>query len=245
MLTRLDPSTHTLRDNGQFQIRRIHPGTMLGNPADGAFGGLGLVDHAQLSPGLTVRMHEHRNDEIISYLRQGAMVHRDSSGAPEEVRPNRLMVMNAGSGFSHEEHVPGPDTVRMLQIFVRPHSPELTPNVQFAELADVHSMNSWRLLAGPEGSGAPSTVRQEVVLHDARLNAGHSIALPQRSGFDGWLYVFDGAVILGGQRLETNDAVAIAGETELAVHAETTSDLVLFLADRTAPGTRAGTLSGQ
>jgi quercetin 2,3-dioxygenase len=245
MITQLDTSTHLLREHGPFQIRRMHPSAMLGNAADGGFGGLGLIDHANLSPGLTVGMHEHRNDEIISYLREGTMVHQDSTGATEEVRPNRLMVMNAGMGFSHEEHVPGPANVRMLQIFVRPNAPDLTAGVQFVDLAETYSLNQWRLLSGPEGSGAPTTVRQMLMLHDVRLEAGRSIALPEQAGFDAWLLVFAGDVKLEDTPLVTNDAVAISGEHGLALHATATSDLVLFLVDRSAPTSRAGTLSGR
>jgi quercetin 2,3-dioxygenase len=245
MITRLDTSTHILREQGPFRIRRMHPGAMLGNAADGGFGGLGLIDHANLSPGLTVGMHEHRNDEIISYLREGVMVHQDSTGATEEVRPNRLMVMNSGAGFSHEEHVPGPANVRMLQIFVRPSAPDLTPGVQFVDLVETYSLNRWRLLSGPEGSGAPTTVRQTLKLHDVRLEAGRSLALPEQAGFDAWLYVFAGDVTINGVRLATNDAVAITGQNGLTLTAEATSDLVLFLVDRSAPASRAGTLSGR
>jgi quercetin 2,3-dioxygenase len=245
MITPLMSSTHTVREQGPFQIRRMHPGAMLGNAGDGGFGGLGLIDHANLSPGLTVAMHQHRNDEIISYLRQGVMVHQDSTGATEEVRPNRLMVMNSGAGFSHEEHVPGPDHVRMLQIFVRPVAADLTPGVQFVDLAETYSLNQWRLLAGPEGSAAPTTVRQALMLHDVRLEAGQQLALPKQAGLEAWLYVFAGQVTLGDTTLATHDAVAIAGEDSLTLTAEVTSDLVLFLVDRTAQASRAGTLSGR
>ncbi len=246
MITQLDPSTHMQRAHGPFQIRRMHPGLMLGDRQDGGFGGLGLIDRANLSPGLTVGMHEHRNDEIISYLREGAMIHRDSSGVTEEVRPDRLMVMNAGKGFSHEENVPGPGNVHMLQIFARPSAPDLKPGVQLVDLDATHSIGAWRLLSGPEGSGAPTTVRQRLYLHDTRLEAGATLALPQRQGFDHWLYVFDGDVTLQGRRLAAHDAVAITGEEPpLVVAAQAVSDLVLFEIDRAAPASRAGTLSGQ
>jgi quercetin 2,3-dioxygenase len=245
MLLPLDPSTHMARAHGPFQIRRMHPGLMLGNAADGGFGGLGLVDRANLSPGLKVAMHEHRNDEIISYLREGVMVHQDSTGIIEEVRPNRLMVMNAGSGFSHEETVPGPGNVHMLQIFVRPSEAELTPGVQFHDLGETYGLNRWRLLAGPEGSGAPGIVRQQVLLHDVRLEAGQSLALPLKPGFDGWLYVFDGSVTLDGQAMQSHDAMALVDHGVATVTAATTSDLVLFLIDRKAKASRAGTLSGR
>jgi quercetin 2,3-dioxygenase len=245
MILPLDPSTHMQRAHGPFQIRRMHPGAMLGSPSDSGFGGLGLIDRANLSPGLKVAMHEHRDDEIVSYLREGVMIHQDSTGVTEEVRPNRLMVMNAGSGFSHEETVPGPGNVHMLQIFIRPSEAGMTPGVQFHDLAETYSLNGWRLLAGPEGSGATGTVRQQALLHDVRLEAGHSLALPMKPGFDGWFYVFDGSVTLDGRAMQTHDAVALIDHGAATIIATTTSDLVLFLVDRTAAASRAGTLSGR
>lgn len=117
---RIDRTTHIRRTHGPFQIRRVHPGAGLGSGDDRGFSGLGLIDHANLSLGLTVPMHEHRNDEIISYLRSGEMLHRDSDGRSEIVSPTRLMVMNAGASFHHEEAVQGSNPIEMLQIFVRP-----------------------------------------------------------------------------------------------------------------------------
>jgi quercetin 2,3-dioxygenase len=88
-------------------------------------------------------------------------------------------------------------------------------------------------------------VRQQALLHDTRLEAGHSLALPMKPGFDGWLYVFDGSVTLDGRAMQTHDAMALIDHGEAAVIATTTSDLVLFLVDCTATASRAGTLSGR
>lgn len=140
------PDTHLVRNHGPFQLRRIRPGVGLGRADDAGFGGLGLIDHARLQPGLIVKMHEHRNDEIISYLRSGRMQHTDSAGRSEAISPDRLMVMNAGAGFSHEEAVLGDDPIEMLQIFVRPEAADMEPGVQFVSLDKIESIDRWRLL---------------------------------------------------------------------------------------------------
>jgi redox-sensitive bicupin YhaK (pirin superfamily) len=241
----VSPDTHLVRDHGPFKLRRIHPGAALGRPDDGGFGGLGLIDHARLQPGLVVRMHEHRNDEIISYLRSGRMQHTDSAGRSEVISPNRLMVMNAGAGFSHEEAVIGDDPIEMLQIFVRPEAANMEPGVQFVGLDETESTDRWRLLAGPVGSAAPSFVRQAVYLYDTHLSAGESIDLPTMPGFDRWLYVFRGAVSVGDKQAETHVALTIgADEFAPEVTATRETDLVLFLVNRRAAFSRAGTMSG-
>ncbi len=245
MVKFVSPDTHLVRDHGPFQLRRIRPGVALGRTDDTGFGGLGLIDHARLQPGLVVKMHEHRNDEIISYLRSGRMQHTDSAGRSEVISPDRLMVMNAGAGFSHEEAVLGDDPIEMLQIFVRPEAANMDAGVQFVSLDKTESMNRWRLLAGPVGSAAPSFVRQAIYLYDAHLSAGASIGLPTGSGFDRWLYVFRGAVSVAHEQAETHTALAIsADQTTFEVTASQEADLVLFLVDRLAPFSRAGTMSG-
>lgn len=140
--------THLQRGHGAFRIERILPGVATGASDDRGFGGLGLVDHANLLPGLLVRMHEHRNDEIVSYLRSGQMRHRDDTGTVETVSATHLMVMNAGAGFSHEEEVVGTEPIDMLQIFIRPHAADLAPRVQFTHLHE-GARRDWRLLVGP------------------------------------------------------------------------------------------------
>jgi len=241
----VSPDTHLVRNHGPFQLRRIHPGVTLGRTDDAGFGGLGLIDHARLQPGLVVRMHEHRNDEIISYMRAGRMQHTDSAGRSEVISPDRLMVMNAGSGFSHEEAVLGGDPIEMLQIFVRPEAANMEPGVQFVSLDKTRSIDRWRLLAGPVGSEAPSFVRQAIYLYDTHLSAGGSIALPTIPGFDRWLYVFRGAISVGSEQAETHTALTIGpDQTALDVTAIQETDLVLFLVDRQAAFSRAGTMSG-
>lgn len=238
-------STHLLRTRGPFQVRRIRPGVALGQPDDPGFGGLGTIDHATLQPGVVVRMHEHRNDEIISYMRAGNMKHTDSAGRSEVISSDRLMVMNAGHGFSHEEETVADEQIEMLQIFVRPDVAELDPDVQFVELDAKERDGRWRLLTGPVGSGAPTSVRQAIYLYDAHLSTGSSIDLPLKEGFDRWFYVFAGEVAVGGQTLGKYDALMVGeGQTVTGVTAVKQSDVVVFLVDRSNKFSRSGTMSG-
>ena len=197
----VSPETHLVRDRGPFQLRRIRPGVALGRTDDAGFGGLGLIDHARLQPSLVVKMHEHRNDEIISYLRSGRMQHTDSAGRSEVISPDRLMVMNAGAGFSHEEAVLGDDPIEMLQIFVRPEAADMEAGVQF-------------------------------------------VSLDKTESIDRWLYVFRGAISVGNEQAEAHTALTIsADQTKFKVKASQEADLILFLVDRQAPFSRAGTMS--
>lgn len=241
----VSPETHQVRSHGPFQLRRIHPGISLGQRDDAGFGGLGVIDHARLEPGLVVRMHEHRNDEIISYMRNGRMLHTDSAQRSEVISPDLLMVMNAGRGFHHEEKVVGDDPIEMLQIFVRPKAADAEPNVQFVALDEAGRNDKWRLLAGPEGSDAPTFVRQAVYFYDTHLPAGRGTDLPSKPGFDRWLYVFRGSIVAGEHKAGKHVALMFAGDgVSPKVKASEDADLVVFLVDRNARFSRAGTISG-
>ncbi|EJL50812.1 Pirin-related protein [Rhizobium sp. CF122] len=241
----VSPETHLVRAHGPFQLRRIRPGISFGQAGDAGFGGLGVIDHAKLQPGLVVGMHEHRNDEIISYMRAGRMKHTDSAGRSEVLSSDRLMVMNAGRGFSHEEEVVGADQIEMLQIFVRPEASDLTPDVQFVDLDESARDGRWRLLTGPVGSTAPTVVRQAIYLYDTHLAAGGTIELPSLEGFDRWFYVFRGEVTAASQKVGAQTALTVGpDDPHFNVTASVDSDLVVFLVDRNAKFSREGTISG-
>ena len=250
MLHRIRVDTHLKHGEGPFQIDRIRPGIGL-NLENTGFGGLGLVDHAHLSPGLVVGMHEHLDDEIVSYLREGTLTHEDSAGNTEKVTPTRLMVMNAGKGFHHEERIPeaadGGLPVEMLQIFIRPRNAGLEPMVQFVEIGEDRTRTGWRLLATPDDapSDGVATVRQDVYLYDTVMRPDEERDVPFLPGWDRWLYAFDGVVTLAdGSKLSKGEALAMVdepGEIRLKAHQDTT--LVLFQLRRGAPVSMAGSLS--
>jgi redox-sensitive bicupin YhaK (pirin superfamily) len=130
-------------DQGKFTIRLIFPGVKLHNLKDVGLGPLGRVDHATLDPGMVVPMHPHQNDEILSYLRKGTMIHKDTAGHQVPVHPAHLMMMNSGSGIEHEEAVPADsETVEMLQVFIRPEKENLEPAVQFHAFNEPYSVRS-------------------------------------------------------------------------------------------------------
>jgi len=239
-----------LRDNatrafrrGPFQVKRMRPGAILGVGTDPAFGPLSVIDHANLDVGTVVSMHEHNNDEILSYMWRGTMVHEDSAGHRIPISSSKLMMMNAGESFWHEESTPDVP-VEMLQIFIRPHTADLPGRVQFYDPPQKLPDGEWHLIAGPESSNAPLKIRQRVFVSDAHLEKSSQLRVPGVEGMNPWLYVMDGAVTLGKARLGKGDA-ATDFAAAARISAETETTLVLFLVDRSAPASKAGTISGQ
>lgn len=244
----LPSSAATVMRRGPFLVRRVRPGSRLpGHENDPGLGPLGLVDHATLLPGLLVPMHQHRDDEILSYLRTGTMWHVDSSGGRVALTNRILAAMNAGAGLAHEESIPADGAVvEMLQVFFRPSAPGLAPKFQSHEFATAHSTGHWRLVAGPADSAAPLALRSAGWFYDARITAGETAPpLPVRPGHDGWIYVFHGRVRTAHYgELTRGDSLRLLDGFDLGLEAVETSDVVFVRVDPQAPYTLAGDLSG-
>ena len=102
-----------------FAVEILYPGLTL-NAEDSGIGAIGRIDRARIQPGHVIGMHPHRDDEILTYARAGTTLHRDSIGNKEAITNVRLMMMNAGHTFQHEEEMAGPEPTEALQIFMRP-----------------------------------------------------------------------------------------------------------------------------
>lgn len=233
-------------NQGKFVIRLISPGLKLNIPGDRGLGPLGRVDHSTIEPGGFIPMHPHQNDEILSYMRKGNMLHKDSQGLSEALHGTHMMLMNAGSGLLHEEGVSKEDKERvdMLQIFFRPHTEDLEPIIQFHTFSSLNSANEWRLIGGPETSEAPLKIRSEGWVYDVSLNEA-SIETPALNHHTGFLYVFDGSISLDGKDtvLSKGDSMVIK-EEQIKVNTGETADLVLFIVDEKSKYTRSGAYSG-
>lgn len=227
--------------NGGFGIDILHPGVSLGNK-DSGIGAIGRIDHAQIEAGTVVRMHPHRDDEILSYMRSGTMIHRDTVGHEETLTNRRMMMMNAGHTFQHEERMAS--DIAMLQIFLRPRAPDLEPMVQFHNFDRVTSDTNWRMIAGPKGE-APLEVRADVWGQETHLSRDAQRDLPRApiKGATRILYVFSGMVSVGDIALTEGESLVRDGGV-YRVAALEASDLVLFSTDTRASTYKQGMFSG-
>ena len=230
--------------SGGFSIEILYPGMSEGG-GDSGVGTIGRIDDADVAPGTLVAMHPHRDDEILTYLRAGRVMHKDTLGQIEWISPARLMLMGAGRVFQHEELVdPAGEPLRALQIFLRPRIDGLEPEVQFHTFETPTSHGAWRRIAGPE-AGAPLRVRSSSWVDDGRFEKGALIALPL-SAIDRptrLLYVFSGSVSLSGVELSTDESV-ILGAGDYSLKTLDDSELVVLTTDVSAPVFTGGMFSG-
>jgi len=236
------PRTAVSQNQGKFRIHLNFPGQAVPGHDDHGYGPLATVVESFMDPGTLIRMHPHRNEEIISWVPEGVMRHDDRQGNSLVTDPEHLMVMNAGSGFWHAEETLADDPpLRMLQIFVRPHSLGLDPGIQHEPIPD-STPNEWRHLFGPEGTDAPLFVRNDVDFYDCRLDQGATTTLPARAGWDTYCYVFDGAIDVGGESVGYTESALVRGADDVRVTADEDSLVVAFLIDGDVPVTRQGTV---
>ncbi|HLR43330.1 MAG TPA: pirin family protein [Pseudogracilibacillus sp.] len=242
MLQKLSAGNHATPFKGAFTITRVHPGEIFGEDStDTAFGPLAVIDHAVMKKGLTIKMHEHVNDEILSYLGRGVMHHRDSSRFEKAIESGKLMMMNAGASFWHEEKVKEAE-VEMLQIFVRPNETDLPAHIQFHDKPE--NNQDWYVMVGPEGSAAPLYVRQQVYILDAHPKAGEKLEVPIYEGFTPFLYVMHGKITVGDVTIGKQEAVTDVENSLPPIIANEDTTVVLFFVDMHAEMSTAGTISG-
>lgn len=231
--------------HGDFHINIVIPGRNT-TDHDLGFYNLGRFDDAHLKPGAFVGMHPHRNDEILTLMRSGTMLHKDSTGKEIAVTPENLMLMNAGSGIYHEESIPAErftEDVRLLQIFIRPENEDDLPQVQFANAGKL-SKNEWRLVAGVKGSNASLEIKSNILVYDMEAEK-NNIRLPD-SYFENsvyFIYIFDGKLSVNETSLQQGDSIILDNNSQI-LSVDETCTMVCFEIDKNSKFTRNGMYSG-
>jgi redox-sensitive bicupin YhaK (pirin superfamily) len=196
------------------------------DPDHTQFRSLRVMNEDVVAPGGGFPTHPHRDMEILTWILEGALEHRDNTGGSGVIRPGELQHMSAGRGVMHSEFNPSQkESVHLLQIWLLPERKGLDPSYEQLAFPDAELRGKFHLVAGPE---APVTIRQDANLYIARLDKGadakHSIA----SGRHAWLQVARGSVKLNGTALKAGDGAAISDESEIRVEAREPSEVLLF-----------------
>ncbi len=173
--------------------------------------------------------HPHRDMEIISYVLEGSLQHKDSTGHGAIITPDDIQMMSAGTGISHSEYNPS-HTVgnHFLQIWIEPGLRGVQPRYSDNRVTLDQKQNLWKKIAGPEGSQASVSIHQDANIYAINLQAGKSTHYVVERGRHGWLQVARGQLEVNGTTLRSGDAVATSRATELYVTANQTTDALLF-----------------
>lgn len=230
---------------GRGPIRVLYPGLNI-STNDTGIGSIGRIDHAHFIGNQIVPMHQHVNDEILSYFRSGKTEHRDSESIVEFIGKNKLMLMKAGHSFYHEEKmIDEGEPMEGLQIFIRPGVKDLNPEVLFLDLDETYSQNKWRLLASPT-SETKFQFSSQTWIYDMKLYKNNVIQLPKISSDNliFLLYVFKGSTTINNTIfLNKKESLVIQNE-DVLITTDSETEVVLFVTNENAEYFEDGMFSG-
>ena len=199
------------------------------NPKQMGFGPLRVINEDRVSPGRGFGTHGHRDMEIISYVLEGALEHKDSIGTGSVIRPGDVQVMSAGTGIRHSEfNHSKTEPVHFLQIWVVPDREGIAPRYEQKTFADADKRGQLRLVGSSDGRDGSVVIHQDVKLFAAILRTGEQVTQALRTGRKGWLQVARGAVVMNGHDLDAGDGAAVEGEPTIIVTAKTDGAEILM-----------------
>ena len=162
--------------------------------------------------------HGHANMEIITYVIEGALAHKDSTGGEEVLRPHEVQRMTAGTGIQHSEFNPSKtDKTHLYQIWILPESDGLTPGYEQTYFAPETKQNQLKLVASRGGDGGSVKINQDVKLYSSILGKDEKVSLKLAENRYGWIQIVKGKVDLNGETLNASDGAAISEERLLEI----------------------------
>ena len=190
---------------------------------------LRVINEDTVAPGRGFPTHAHRDMEIISYVLEGGLEHRDSLGTGSIIRPGEVQRMSAGTGVRHSEFNASPtEPVHFLQIWIEPAAAGIAPGYEQKAFAEADTRSRLRLVASPDGAEGSLTIHQDARVYTTRLDAGREVSHRLAPGRHAWVQVARGGLALGDQRLARGDGAAISGETTVTLRADLDAEALLF-----------------
>jgi quercetin 2,3-dioxygenase len=193
------------------------------------YGPLRVLNEDTVAPEAGFPPHHHRDMEIISYVLEGALEHRDSMGNGSIIEPGDVQRMSAGTGVTHSEYNPSPESpVHFLQIWLVPRRAGLKPGYEQKRFTDDDKRGRLRLVASPDGADGSVRIEQDARMYAALLEPGQSVEHTLTAGRRAWLQVARGAAELNGTSLRAGDGAAISDEPLLAIGSRQGGEILVF-----------------
>jgi redox-sensitive bicupin YhaK (pirin superfamily) len=215
--------TSWLDSNHTFSFNRYF------DPRYTGFRDLLVINEDFVQPGQGFGTHSHENMEILSYVVDGALEHRDSTGGSGIIRPNELQRMTAGTGVSHSEfNASKTMPVHFLQIWILPDKQGLKPGYEQRSFPPDERRGRLRLIASNDGANGSVVIHQDVKVYDGLFAVAEKVSHRMTGNRHGWVQVIKGAVIVNRTPLQGSDGAAISEETLLDIEATGESEILLF-----------------
>jgi redox-sensitive bicupin YhaK (pirin superfamily) len=198
------------------------------DPAQMHWGPLRVINEDVVAPGAGFPTHPHRDMEIVTWVLDGELAHKDSTGTAETIRPGELQRMTAGTGIRHSEYnASATDPVHLLQIWLLPAAAGLKPGYEQKSFSSELN-GTLRLVAAQDGRDNAITIHQDADIYAGRLDQGQTTTLPLQPGRVQWVQLARGAATLNGVALAQGDGAAISGENTLTIAANAPAEVLVF-----------------
>ncbi len=199
------------------------------DPAHVQFSVLRVINEDRVAPGAGFPTHGHRDMEIVSYVLEGALEHKDSLGTGSVIRPGDVQRMSAGTGVRHSEfNASKSERVHFLQIWILPEANSIAPGYEQKHFAPAELTDKLRLIASPDGREGSVTIHQDAFLYatklDGAMNVSHALATDRRA----YVHVAHGNVLLNGMPLTAGDGARIEQEPSLRLSNGQTAEVLVF-----------------
>ena len=199
------------------------------DPRHTGFGALRVINDDRVQPGKGFGMHPHRDMEIVTYILDGELQHRDSMGNGSVIRPGDVQRMSAGLGIMHSEFNPSAtEPVHLLQIWIEPNAKGITPSYEQKHYPEEERRGHLRLVASPDGARQSVTIHQDAKVYGTLMERGDSVVHHLAPGRRAYVHVARGSVSIGDEKLQGGDAAKITGEKSVTLHTDETAEVLLF-----------------
>jgi redox-sensitive bicupin YhaK (pirin superfamily) len=216
-------------DYGWLKTRHTFSFDQFHDPRFMGFRSLRVINEDHVDPGQGFPTHPHRDMEIITYVLEGALEHKDSLGTGSVIRPGDGQRMSAGRGIRHSEmNSSRTDPVHLLQIWIMPDRAGHEPSYEQKAFPDEEKRGKLRLIAGPDGNDGAVTIHQDARLYVTLLAPGQQVTHGLAKGRYAWLQVAKGSVQLNGKLLKQGDGAAISDEQKLVIQGIEDAEVLLF-----------------
>jgi len=199
------------------------------DPKHMGFGPLRVINEDRVRPGMGFGTHGHRDMEILSYVLEGRLEHRDNMGNGSIIVPGDVQRMSAGRGVLHSEYNPSTDDdVHFLQIWIEPSQRGIAPGYEQAHVDDEAKRGRLALIAGPAGSGAAVTIHQDARVYAALVDGDERIRHDVAAGRHAYVHVVRGRVYVKGVALAAGDAAEIEKEGAIEISNADRAEILVF-----------------
>ncbi|MEO8038128.1 MAG: pirin family protein [Betaproteobacteria bacterium] len=198
-------------------------------PDEMGFGTLRVINEDRVAPGMGFGTHPHRDMEIISYVLEGALEHRDSMGTGSVIKPGDVQRMSAGTGVTHSEYNHSPaDLVHFLQIWIEPKQRGIAPSYEQKNFPLEAKAGKLKLVASPDGRDGSVTINQDAWMYAGVLGANDAVTQVLDPSHRAYLHVARGEVEANGRKLGPGDGLKITAETEINLTNANNAEVIVF-----------------